>query len=155
MLLLTGATEQPFDILLVVWVVAIIATIIGELVTSDLSCIWFTGGAIVALILDICGVSNPFIQLGVFLVVSFVLLFTIGKICKNKINNNVTPTNIEAAIGKEIIITKAADHINHGEGKYAGLYWTVTCKENESVEKGDIAYILEVNGNKLLVSKNK
>ena len=62
--MLLTSTGAGLDIFLIVWVVVIIATVIGELLTADLSCIWFTGGGIVALVLSLCGVSNPYIQIG-------------------------------------------------------------------------------------------
>ena len=58
--MLLSATNTGLDIFLIVWVVVIIATVIGELLTADLSCIWFTGGGIIALILvDLAQLKIP------------------------------------------------------------------------------------------------
>lgn len=142
------------EIFLIVWVVIIIATVIGELLTQDLTCIWFTGGGVVALILAILGVENTYIQIAVFVVVSLILLLTIGRWARKNPKKS-TLTNIEAAIGKEIIILKDADYLHYGEGKYAGLIWTVTCRGKDTVKEGEIAYIKSVEGNKLIVSTKK
>ena len=85
--MLLSATNTGLDIFLIVWVVVIIATIIGELLTADLSCIWFTGGGVIALILSLCGVSNPYIQIGAFLLVSLILLFTLGRLARKNMKN--------------------------------------------------------------------
>jgi len=153
--MLLTTTGSNFDLFLVVWVVVIIATIIGELLTADLSCVWFTGGGIVALILSLCGVSNPYIQIGAFLLVSVVLIFTLGRWARKHMNKNVTHTNIDAAIGKEILVLKDADAYHYGEGKYAGLVWTIACYKDEEVKKGEFVYIKAVEGNKLFVSRSK
>ena len=39
--MLLTSTGTGLDIFLLVWVVVIIATVIGELLTADLSCIWY------------------------------------------------------------------------------------------------------------------
>ena len=153
--MLLTSTGTGLDIFLIVWVVVIIATVIGELLTADLSCIWFTGGGIVALVLSLCGVSNPYIQIGAFLIVSLVLLFTLGRWARKNMNNNIVPTNIDAAIGKEILVLKDADAYHHGEGRYAGLVWTIVCPKDEEVKKDEFVYIKAVEGNKLIVSRKK
>lgn len=153
--MLLTSTGTGLDIFLIVWVVVIIATVIGELLTADLNCIWFSGGGIVALVLSLCGVSNPYIQIGAFLLVSLVLLFTLGRWARKNMNKNITPTNIDAAIGKEILVLKDADAYHHGEGQYAGLVWTISCLKDEKVEKGQFVYIKAVEGNKLIVSSKK
>jgi membrane protein implicated in regulation of membrane protease activity len=153
--MLLSATNTGLDIFLIVWVVVIIATIIGELLTADLSCIWFTGGGVIALILSLCGVSNPYIQIGAFLLVSLILLFTLGRLARKNMNSNITHTNIDAAIGKEILVLKDADAYHYGEGKYAGLVWTIACLKDEEVKKDEFVFIKAVEGNKLIVSRNK
>ena len=153
--MLLTTTGSGFDIFLVVWVVVIIATVIGELLTADLSCIWFTGGGIMALILSICGVSNPYIQIGAFLLISLVLLLTLGRWARKSMNNKTVRTNIDAAIGKEILVLKDADEYHHGEGRYAGLVWTIVCYKGESVQKDEYVFIKAIEGNKLYVSRNK
>ncbi len=137
----------------IIWGVLIVATIVIELATEELDCVWFTAGAIVALILLLCGVQSILIQVIAFVVVSCTLLFTVGRWANRMMKNKNHPTNIDAAIGKEVIVTKDADYLNYGEGKYNGLSWTITCKEGTKVQVGDIATILEVVGNKLIVEK--
>lgn len=144
-----------YEIFLIIWVVVIIATLIAELLTQDLTCIWFTGGGVVALILAIAGVDNAYVQISFFVAVSLILLLTLGRWSRKKNTQRTLATNIDAAIGKEIIILKDADYLHHGEGKYAGLIWTVICRGDDKVATGDIAYIKEIQGNKLVVSLKK
>lgn len=140
----------------IIWMALIVATIVIELSTEELDCIWFTIGAIVALVVSLCGVESIVIQVVIFVVVSGVLLFTVGRWARAMLKNHKTePTNIEAAIGQEVVVIKDADHLNYGEGKYAGLVYTLTCHEGESVKAGEVAIITEVSGNKFYVKKKE
>lgn len=139
----------------IIWGILIVATIIIELATEEMDCIWFTAGAVVALILSLCGVDSVLIQIAAFVVVSCALLFTVGRWARKMLQQKNIPTNIDAAIGKEVVVIKDADHLNYGEGKYNGLTWTITCIEGKTVQAGDIAIIREVVGNKLYVEKKE
>lgn len=140
----------------IIWIALIVATIVIELSTEELDCIWFTAGAIVALIASLCGLESIAIQVTIFVVVSGVLLFTIGRWARVKFNEkNTIPTNIEAAIGREIQVIKDANHFNYGEGKYDGIIYTLTCREGDEVKAGDIAIVTEVSGNKFYVKKKE
>lgn len=140
----------------IIWIALIVATIVIELSTEELDCIWFTVGAIVALICSLCGLESIAIQVTIFVVVSGILLFTVGRWARAKFNDHTgEPTNIDAAVGQEIIVIKDADHLNYGEGKYAGLIYTLTCREGDSVKAGDIAIVTEISGNKFYVKKKE
>lgn len=134
-----------------IWIILIVVTVAIELMTVDLTSIWFAIGALVALLLSLLGVNNPVIQIIVFLVVSITLLVTIGKWSRKLMGKNKVATNIDAAIGKEIFIIKGANQFEYGEGKYQGLTWTVACKDKKSISAGQIGIIIEVEGNKLIV----
>lgn len=139
----------------IVWVALIVGTIVIELSTEELDCIWFTAGAIVALILSLVGVHSIVIQIVVFAVVSCALILTVGRWSKKFFESKNIPTNIDAAIGKEIVVLSNVDHLHNGEGKYDGVTYTLICSEGDSVNKGDVAIIQEVIGNKFRVKKEE
>ena len=144
-----GLLSNPMSI---VWFVIIVTTIIIEILTVDLTTIWFTVGAIISLILAAFNVP-VIVQIIVFLTVSIVLIATVGKWTRRLFNKKTTPTNIGEAIGQEIVILKDADEFNYGEGKYRGLFWTIAVEHGESVKTGDVAIVEKVDGNKLVVKK--
>lgn len=144
-----GLLSDPMSI---VWFVIIVLTIIIEILTVDLTTIWFTVGAIISLILSAFDVP-VIVQIIVFLVVSIALIVTVGKWTRRFFNKKTTPTNIGEAIGQEIVILKDADEFNYGEGKYKGLFWTIAVEHGESVKAGDVAVVEKVDGNKLVVKK--
>ena len=135
------------------WIIIFAATLIIELVTIDLFCIWFSVGALLAFILEAFGVHLG-IQVAVFLVSSCALIFTVGKWARKKLMSDTKATNIDALIGQEIIILKDTSRFNPGEGRINGIVWSTATRDDEIIKAGAIAEIIEINGNKLYV-KNK
>ena len=60
--------------LVTLWLVALVAFLVIELITVGLTTIWLAGGALVAFILAILGV-NIWVQIIAFVVVSFLLVY--------------------------------------------------------------------------------
>ncbi len=136
------------------WILIFAVTIVLELITVDLLCIWFSLGAILAFILDALGVPFGF-QAAVFLIVSVTLIFTVGKWARDSLKGKNT-TNVDALVGKDIIILKDTSHRNIGEGKINGIIWSTICINEETILEGNEATIVEISGNKLYVkSKNR
>ena len=137
----------------ILWAVIAIAMFVLEFYTDDFTCIWFAFGAVVALILSLCGVSNFAIQFGTFLGVSIVLLLCLRKVLKKFFIKKTVKTNTDSLVGQKVVILKDADSLNNGEGKINGLVWTVTCEDDDEVKKDDIATVVKIVGNKLVVKK--
>ena len=60
------------------WIIILVVTILLELMTSDLICIWFSVGALAALIMEAFN-AKFYAEIIIFLVVSLALIFTVGK----------------------------------------------------------------------------
>lgn len=137
----------------ILWLILIIVTVAIELMTTDLTSIWFAAGALIALLLSLLGVENPAIQIVVFLAISIGLLLTVGRWARRVIGKTTVATNIDAVIGKEIQILKGVTQFEHGEGKYQGLIWTISCRGNGTIEANETGVIIAVDGNKLVVER--
>lgn len=151
--MLLASTDWLTQSINFLWLILIVVTVAIELMTTDLTSIWFAAGALTALLLSLLGVENPAIQIIVFLAVSVGLLLTVGRWAKKIVGKTTIPTNIDAVIGKEIQIIKSASQFEFGEGKYQGLIWTISCRGNESIEVGEVGVIVAVEGNKLVVER--
>ena len=104
-----------FDIVTGVWLFVFIAAIIIELETPNLTTIWFAAGAFIAMLLSLFSSVSPTVQIIVFVTVSFVLIFTLRKWSRRLLRNTgQTKTNIDDAIGKEVMVTKAASLYENG-----------------------------------------
>lgn len=152
--MLTLAALELESVINWIWLIIFIATIVFEMATVELTSIWFSAGSIFALIFSALGLA-PAWQIGIFFVTSFILLATVGKYGRKALNKNKIATNIDSFIGKEIIVLEDADFFHSGEGKVNGTIWTISCEQNISVAKGDIAVIKEIQGNKLIVVKKE
>lgn len=135
----------------IVWLVLLIAFILIEAMTVNLTTIWFAGGAFVALIFSLCGIGL-FGQVATFLVVTILLLVFTKPIVQQHFNNKLTPTNIDATIGKQAMVTEQIDNIHEtGAVQVDGLTWTARAMSDEIIQVGTIVEVVEVKGVKLFV----
>ena len=136
-----------------IWGAIIISTIIIEVFSADIDAIWFSAGALIALILSFFKIHIA-IQLSVFIVITALLLFTVGKWAKKFFMSKNISTNSDSLIGKEILILEDANEFDKGSGVINDIVWTVICLAGVKVEKGSHAIIMAIDGNKIVV-KNK
>ena len=142
---------DPFVLL---WIVLLIVFIVGELITVGLTSIWFAAGSLVALIAAACGIS-PVVQFVLFVVVSVVLLVATRPWARKFINSRTQRTNADSIIGEIIRIEERVSNIDQtGAAVVRGQEWTVrTRNDNETIEVGEMAKVVEISGVKLIVEK--
>lgn len=145
----------------VIWVLVAIAFGIAEAATLSLTMIWFTIGAFCAL-----GVSyitdSTAIQISVFAVVSFILLFVATKkLIKMDRDKNDThwasvDTNVDAVIGKKGFVTKEITPEEAGIVKVKGEEWSAICSDfDKTIEKGKEIVVESIEGVKLVVRERQ
>ncbi len=138
----------------IAWLVLLIILLIIEIITVGLTSIWAAGGALAALILNLLGISLLW-QVVVFFIVTFVLLYFTRPFAIRFINTRREKTNYEGIIGKTIRIAETVDNISQtGMAVVNGQEWTVRAeKENEILEPGTLAKVVNIAGVKLIVRK--
>lgn len=138
----------------IAWLILLIVLLIIEIITVGLTSIWAAGGALAALILNILGISIV-IQVVVFFVVTFVLLFFTRPFAMKYINTRREKTNYEGIIGKTIRIAEQVDNISQtGMAVVNGQEWTVRSENDDVIlEPGTIAKVVNISGVKLIVKK--
>lgn len=137
-----------------VWSVLFILTLVVEIVTVELVSVWFAVGSLIAFILALCKVGTT-VQIIVFLAVSIVLLASLRWVCMKALKNSKEKTNLDSLVGKTFKLTKSIEEENPGEIKVNGVIWRVVEKNGELAELGKKVKIVEVQGNKFLVEKEK
>ncbi|WP_138203073.1 NfeD family protein [Haloimpatiens lingqiaonensis] len=139
--------------LLVIWLIVGIGTLLIDILTSAFLFVWFTAGAIAAIICLTLGLSFS-TQLIVFIVVSALFMGTGYPIIKKNIKKTVpkTKTMEEGYIGRELLAEN--DIEARGNLKLDGIYWTVENK-GEYIKRGDKLKIIGIEGNKLIIQKIK
>lgn len=145
--------EELLTLMPWLWGALILITVVIELFSSDVDAIWFSAGALCALILSLFKVHIA-IQLSVFIAITAVLLFTVGKWVKKLLMTKHIPTNSDSLIGREILVLESANEFDKGSGVINDIVWTITCQAGISVEKGKHAVIIAIDDNKLVV-RNK
>ena len=136
------------------WVIILIAAVIFEIATTELTSIWFACGALVALILNLF-IKDELIpvQIALFAVISVVSIILIKPLVKRKMFTETIPTNADALIGKTAIVTASISLNYPGAVKIEGIEWTAICDDEDSYEIGDLVEILQIKGNTMLIKR--
>lgn len=138
---------------LIIWLVGIIAFVILEAVTYQIVSIWFAIGAAGGLVAALCGAEFN-IQMTVFIIVSVIMLICLRPLSKKAIKTNIEKTNVDALIGKEVLITQEVNNVQAtGQGTVSGMTWTVRSSENEMIPQNEIVLVEKVEGVKLIVKR--
>ncbi|XFA98371.1 NfeD family protein [Candidatus Izemoplasma sp. B36] len=139
-------------LMVLIWVAVIIFAAVVEAGTMDLSSIWFSAGALFALIVALIFPYELWLQVVVFLVVSVLLLVILRPVFKEHMKKNEIKTNADSLIGKVAVCTKEIKDGNRGEVKIEGKIWTAI--SNEDIELNEKVTVLAIKGVKLVVRKN-
>ncbi len=140
--------------MVIVWIVLIIALIVIEIMTMGLTTIWFAGGCAAALL--VCLIGLPiWVQVGVFVGVSVLLLLLTRPLAQRFIDSNKVRTNADSLIGQEALITERVDNVKGtGSARINGQDWTARSVITEqTIEPGEVVMIRAIEGVKLIVGK--
>lgn len=138
------------------WLILFVILLIIEIITLGLTTIWFAGGALAAFVASVFNASLG-IQIILFFLVSFLLLFLTRPIAMRYLNQNRTKTNAESLIDKIAIVTKDISNIK-GEGSVIvnGLEWSARSVYDEvTIAKDALVIIKEISGVKLIVEEKR
>jgi membrane protein implicated in regulation of membrane protease activity len=117
-----------------------------------LTTIWFAGGALVAFIVSLF-VDNIILEIILFLLVSFALLYFTRPLVIKHFNPKRTKTNYQGVIGKEAMVTITIDNMNAtGQVIVDGQEWSARSLDGNVIEKGTKVKVEGISGVKLIVS---
>lgn len=135
------------------WLIAFVVLVGIEIGTMALTTIWFAGGALLAFILSLFGASVE-VQLAVFVIVSFILLFFTRPLASKYLNGRTVKTNVESLIGRNARITAEVNNLKGtGAAVVNGQEWTARALQDEDIfSEGTQVVIREIRGVKLIVS---
>lgn len=137
----------------VYWLIAFVILIGIEIATLALTTIWFAGGAFVAFLLSLFGVSVE-LQLSVFVISSFLLLFLTRPFAAKYINRSTVRTNVDSLIGMKARVTAEINNqLETGSAVLKGQEWTARALEDDKVyQEGMMVEIKKIVGVKLIVT---
>lgn len=135
----------------VIWIIAIVVLLIVEGLTAGLVTIWFAIGAVAALICQMLG-APLWLQMAVFLAVSFVTLVLTRPLAQKHLNNRTQPTNADRLIGRECIVTEVIDNVaGTGAVTVGGQVWTARSVSDDPISAESRAIVRRIEGVKLIV----
>lgn len=138
------------ETIVIVWFAIFVLAAIIEASTMDLSSIWFSVGALAALVASLFG-ANELVQSIVFIVISTALLVGLRPIFKKYIKRNDAKTNVDRLIGKIAVCVKPIPSGERGEVRIDGKIWTAIAEE--AIAKDEKVVVLGIEGVKLVVRK--
>lgn len=143
---------DSYSIMAIVWAVFIVVSAIIELQTVDLVSIWFTVGAIGALIAALFKLSI-WIQLALFVGIAIIAIICTRPIAKRMQQKEIIHTNADRIIGEFAIVTKQITPNEIGEVKIEGRIWRAYCDNNMIFDVDEKVVIEAISGSKVLVAK--
>lgn len=136
----------------VFWLIVAVVFAVIEGLTMGLTTIWFTGGAIVALVVSLLGAGVP-VQVVAFLVVSILLLILTRKIFIKKLHTGQEKTNVDALVGMGAVVTTEIKPFEPGIVKLNGQDWTAIAEDsNTEIAKGVKVKVVRIEGVKTVVT---
>ncbi|WP_296646861.1 NfeD family protein [Romboutsia sp. 13368] len=135
-----------------VWLVVAILFAIGELMTTTLTLIWFSIGAIILIFLSNI-IDSILIQIIIFSIISTSMLIIATKKFIKQDKNYKYNTNLQAIINKQGIVKETIYPNKIGIVIIEGETWSAISYNNEIIEKEEIVEVLKIEGVKVVVKK--
>lgn len=136
----------------ILWIAAMVFFGILEAATVNMVSVWFVGGSLAALVVQLLG-GNHWLQLAAFLLVSGILLAALRPFVRKFVSPNKIATNADMAIGRDAYLTETVDNIRGtGALKLDGKEWTVRSADGAVLEKNTLVKIVDMQGVKLFVT---
>ncbi len=135
-----------------VWAGIIVISLILEFTSMDLTSIWFSLGALVALILASLTVPLEW-QVISFFVVSIVSIATLRQWAKAKLLNSEGKTNMELIKDEKFNLQVEITDTQKGALRYHDVVWTAISHDGNPIAEGEWVSVQEIKGNKLIVKK--
>ncbi len=133
-----------------IWVFVLISTIFIEFESPQLVSIWFSVGAVVALIMAAFNLHYLW-QIATFVIVSMILILLTRPLSKRFMKRDIIKTNVSSLIGQQGTILKEVSLNQRGEVQVQTRIWTAFTLDNITILQGEIVRIVDIEGNKLLV----
>jgi len=148
-----GGKYMPIESIMIwIWLGVFVLSVVIEALEPDLVSIWFAAGALLTIILSIIPGVPFWVEIIVFLVVGFVLIFSIRPLAKRFLVKKEIKSNVEEKIGEKCVVTKKISELAHGEVKLNGVIWTAVAKDKKvTIDEQSLVTIIGIDGNKLIV----
>lgn len=138
------------------WLVVLIACLVIEACSTQLLTIWLAVGSIGAIIAAALGLSEA-VQLGICLVLSFILLLLLRPMAYSVLRTRQDRTNADRIIDQTAVVIQTIDEKNgSGQIKLMGQVWTARAvQNNEIISEGETVVVRSISGVKAMVERSE
>ena len=133
-----------------VWLIVAVAFGIAELMTTSLTLVWFSIGALVLMVFSTF-IESVIIQIALFAIISITLLVIFTKYFVDKDKSYKYNTNLQGIEQKTGIVKEEIPPHMTGIVKLTGEDWTAISENNEAIEVGQLVKVVRIEGVKLVV----
>ena len=138
----------------IIWLVLFVAMLIVEASGPALVSIWFSLGALFALIVSFIPNVEWWIEVIVFVVISLATLLALRPVLKKYIKRNRFNTNIDSFTGKRGYVIEDITYVRPGAVKIGDVSWTaIPANKDDTIVENEIIEVVAISGNKLIVKK--
>lgn len=139
--------------LYLIWLLLGIAFVVVEIVTAQLTTIWFAIGAFITTIVAYF-IPDLTTQMLVFVGTSFLMLIMAFPLKKKLSHKKAEQTNVNSMIGKTVKALNDFDSISN-EGRVLAESMDWAAKSEEVVKEGDTLVVIGIQGVKVIVKHSE
>lgn len=140
------------DSVVIFWVTLIVLGIIVELITVDLIAIFFSVGAIVAIVMN--SYQLPFYMQCIALTLIVVIGVLLSRPLARKLQGKKTVnTNSDRVIGQNAIVVREINGIDFGQVKVNQEVWSAVSVDGNPIPEGRRVQVMEISGSKVKVKE--
>lgn len=142
----------------IIWLCFALVLLTIELITIDLVAVWFALSSLIMVIITAIFPKLELIwQLVIFITLSTTLLLSTRKLVKKLMQKrNGNETNLELILNHNaIVIEEINNDLSLGAVRINGIIWNARSLDGKIIEDGALVSVVKIDGNKLIVEKNK
>ena len=138
----------------IIWLALFVVMLVIEGAGPGLVSIWFSFGALIALLVSFIPGVAWWIELIVFVVVSVATLLALRPVVKRFYKRNNIRTNVDSFVGKRGYVIEDITFLKPGAIKIGDVSWTaIPIDKNAKILENEVIEVVAINGNKLVVKK--
>lgn len=137
-----------------IWTAVIAVSLVIEMATTEMVCVWFACSGLIALISSAIGLSFTW-QVIIFVLLSILLMLIFKKVTKRFIKGDKVATNADMLTGLSAYLEKSIIQGRGGMLKVNGIAWTCKSNDGKGIRSGEKVEIIKIKGNTLIVRKER
>lgn len=133
-----------------VWLIVAVAFGIAELMTTSLTLVWFSIGALILMVLSTF-IESIIIQIALFAAISITLLVVFTKYFVDQDKTYRYNTNLQGIEQRTGIVKEEIPSHMTGIVTLTGEDWTAISEDSEKIRVGQLVKVIRIEGVKLVV----